>query len=163
WNFSMSRNALRVGISVRKEGKAPKHHRVTRLRAQALEPRDVPAAALLLDFNTNWSPTAPGYTGVKPVLYSTINHMGWQSLTGISAADRAPANPLTRDAQTGTDGTFLADGLTPGTYDLAVGLGDALVVRDMVTVSAQGQVLAANVTTKAGQILEVRGRITVGS
>ena len=116
--------------------------------------------ALALDFNTATSPTAPGYVGVGPVQYSTSNHLGWQSLSGIGAISRSSSSPLTRDFHYGVDGTFLAD-VPNGIYDIVVGLGDASSVRDRVSVWAEGQLLAANVTTQANQFVEVRGRVNV--
>src|SRR6187200_2520425 len=125
----MSANVLRHGIrESRLRPKVRKSLRSTHLRVESLEPRDVPASTLL-DFNTTASPTPAGYTGVKPVLYSADTHLGWQSLTGMGAMDRATTNALTRDFQHGTDGTFLAD-VPDGTYNVAVGLGDPSAVRD---------------------------------
>ena len=74
------------------------------------------------------------------------------------AVNRTITNPLTRDFHAGTDGTFLAD-VPNGTYDVVVALGDASAVRDRVSVWAEGQPLASNVTTQTGQFLEVRGRV----
>src|SRR5262245_20663121 len=156
----MSPNALRRGTGVRQEGKAPRRCRATRLRVESLEPREVPSAALALDFDTTTSPTARGFTSAKLALYSAANHFGWTSLSGMSAVNRSITNPLDRDFHCGTDGTFLAD-VPDGTYDVTVGLGDASVVRDRVSVWAQGRLLAADVTTRAGQFLEVRGRVAV--
>ena len=130
------------------------------LRVESLEVRDVPSATLALDFNTMMSATAKGYTGVKPVLYSTVNHLGWESLDGIRAGNRLAGNALDRDVQTGTDGTFLAD-VPNGTYDLVLGVGDVAALRDKVSVAAEGQPLASDLTTLLGQVLEVRGRVTI--
>ena len=82
-------------------------------------------------------------------------------MTGIAALDRATTNaPDSRLPGTGPTGPSWRTSRT-GTYDVVVGLGDPSAVRDLVSVWGKGQQLAANVTTAAGQILEVRGRVTV--
>ena len=157
----MSVNVLRnTRLQVPAKGKARTDRRATRLRVESLESRDVPAPLLALDFNSNSSPTAGGYTGVKPVPYTATNHLGWEDLTGITGMDRQSSNALTRDIHAGTSGTFLAD-VPNGTYNVVVGLGDKSAARDKVSVWAEGQSLAANVTTQTGKFLEVRGRVTV--
>src|SRR5262245_27725585 len=146
----MSASILRHGFPrIRQHGTARKQHRSARLRVEPLEHRVVPTATLDLDFNTNSSPTPIGYTGVKPVAYSASTGMGWQDLTGMLALDRSTSNALTRDFQYGTDGTFLAD-VPNGTYDVVVGLGDPSAAHDMVSVWAEGQLLASNVKTSSG-------------
>ncbi len=65
------------------------------------------------------------------------------------------ANPLTQDFHSGKDSTFLAD-VPNGTYDIAIGLGDRPPRMIASSVWAEGQPLAANVTTKANQFEEVR-------
>jgi len=120
----------------------------------------VPAPLLALDFNTSTSPTAAGFTGVKLTKYTPTNHLGWQAISGLGAANRAITNALTRDFHWGRDATFLAD-VPNGTYDLVVGLGDASVKRDRVYVWAEGSLLASEVTTPLNQFMQVRGRVTV--
>src|SRR5206468_12187332 len=92
-----------------------------KLRFELLETRDVPSATLALDFNTNTSPTAAGFTGVKLANYTPATHIGWQSITDLAAVDRSIGSALTRDFDRGQDATFLAD-VPNGTYDLVVGL-----------------------------------------
>src|SRR5262249_31033759 len=161
-------NTSEVGAMNRATGWLPrlgsvKSRKVTQTRKlhfERLEPRDVPSATLALDFNTDTSPTAAGYTGVTLANYTPATHLGGQSITGLGASNRSLNNALNRDFHWGQDATFLAD-VPNGTYDLVVGLGDASVVRDRIWVWAEGSVLASEVTGAAGQFLQVRGRVTV--
>ena len=130
------------------------------LRIEELEQREVPATTLSFDFGPATAPVAPGYTGASVIAYSTSNHFGWQSTTGLTATVRTASNPLSADFISGGNGTFLAD-VDNGTYDIVATLGDAAAVRDRVSVWAQGVLLASNVTTQAGQFVQVRGRVTV--
>jgi PKD repeat protein len=156
-NVDVRRNK---GLRVQPQDTHRAGRRRTHLRVESLESRDVPAPLLALDFNTNSSPTAAGYTGVKPVPYTSTNHLGWENLVGITATDRQTGNALTRDFHCGVTGTFLAD-VPNGVYNVVVGLGDATTVRDNVGIWAEGQALATNVKTPAGKFLEARGRVTV--
>jgi Domain of unknown function (DUF4082) len=131
----------------------------TLLRVEDLESRQAPAG-VALDMDTSTSPTATGYVREKLVKYTTTNHIGWQSITGMSAVSRVYADALRRDFHAGKDATLLAD-LPNGVYDVVVGLGDPSKRRDLVSVWAEGTRLVADATTKAKQFLEVRGRVTV--
>jgi len=134
--------------------------RTLRLHFDQLEVRDVPSATLALDFDTQASPTAVGYTKAKLTTYTPTNHFGWQSKTGMNAINRSVGNALNRDFHTGRDGTFLAD-VPNGEYDLVIGLGDPSYARDRMWLWAEGTLLASEVSTKANQFIQVRGRVTV--
>jgi PKD repeat protein len=140
-------------------GREARSKRRARLRIDALEARVVPGA-MALDMDTANSPTATGYTRERLVKYTTTNHAGWQSTTGMGAVLRTTGSALVRDFHYGRDGTFLAD-VPNGTYDVVIGLGDPAVKRDFMSVWAEGTRLAADVTTQKNQFLEVRGRVTV--
>src|SRR5262249_51468175 len=103
---------------------------------------------------------ATGYTAVPLVAFTPSLGYGWQSISGMQAVNRATGNPLTTDLHLGTDSTFLAT-VPNGQYDVVATLGDTSAVRDKVSVWAEGQQLVSNLTTNAGQFLEVRGRVTV--
>src|SRR5262249_33177797 len=140
-------------------GSRARDRRKARLRIDPLESRVVPGA-MALDMDTVKSPTASGYAREGLIKYSATNHAGRLNTPGIGAVLRTTGNALVRDFHYGRDGTFLAD-VPNGTYDVVIGLGDPAMMRDFMSVWAEGTRLAADVTTQKNQFLEVRGRVTV--
>jgi hypothetical protein len=104
------------------------------------------------DFGTTVSPVEPGYVGVSLRTYSSTTGYGWLSTSALTARDRATTNPLTRDFNSGRDGTFLVN-LVDGNYTVTVTLGDAKALHDDESIYAQGLLIASGLTTQAGQYL----------
>jgi parallel beta-helix repeat protein len=123
-----------------------------RLAVEILEPRCLPTTVLMpplhLDFGNNTSPVAPGYTGVPLVAYSAQLGYGWQSVSGMTAANRG-----TMGVQLGTDNTFLVN-VPNGWYNVTATLGDPKYSRNPMALWADGQEVASGLATAAGQFLE---------
>ena len=110
------------------------------------------SSPLLFDFGTNTSPVGDGYQQVtRDTTYRRPIGYGWSS-GSINAADRGTSNPVTRDFNYTTDGTFLVD-LPAAVYDVTLSLGDTgPYVHDDVGVFLQGGQVDT-VTTQAGQVI----------
>ena len=133
------------------------------------------------DFNDGVGPTQAGYIGVNAsTLYGgpgTPNY-GWTNTLGIGSADRGLTTPTGNTAQTNllTDfnygqfnwggdeeanaRTFHTSGLTPNTtYVLTATLGDAVIERNDIQISAGGNatppVVVADVDVASGQFRHV--------
>jgi hypothetical protein len=107
---------------------------------------------LLFDFGTPTSPVAPGYKPVTAATtYTAARGFGWTS-GQISDIDHGTSDPLTRDQNYTSDGTFAVD-LPPGTYNVTLTLGDDTnYVHDDVGVFLQGAQVD-DVTTAGGQLV----------
>jgi fibronectin type 3 domain-containing protein len=78
---------------------------------------------LSFDFGTDTSPTAPGFTQITPAtVYNTTRRFGWLSGAIQSSDYPAIADPLTRDFNFTSNGTFATD-LANGTYTVTVTMG----------------------------------------
>ena len=151
----MSRSLLRSWLN-RPISRRRRQRRAKRLVAlEALEQRELLSTTLLtepitLDFGTARSPVAPGTRGVAPVSYSAARGYGWQDLTGISAVNRAASSdPLTCDLHKGRNNTFLLD-VPNGSYQITAILGDPRAVMDRVSIYAEGQLVANQLSSSAG-------------
>jgi hypothetical protein len=113
------------------------------------------------DFGGPNSPVATRYTGVPLVTYNASQGYGWSSISGMSWKDENTGNPLLTDFQTGTNNTFLVD-LANGYYDIMPTFGDAEASHD-VSVYAQGNLLASNLQTAAGQYIHPTYRIQISN
>src|SRR5262249_24434160 len=108
------------------------------LSATNLVDASVPATTGNFDFGTRSSPVGVGDTQVTPAtVYSPGQGYGW-SAGSIFAMDRGGADPVNRDFNVTTDGTFVVD-VVNGTYSVAVTLGDlGPYAHDQVGVFLQG-------------------------
>ncbi len=121
-----------------------------------------PRAVLRYDFGVSGSPVADGYTRVTTSdRYTTAAGYGW--LDGrVEERDRGTssgAGALTRDFHQTRNATFGVD-LTPGTYNVAVTLGDATYAHDRVGVSLEGTQVD-EVSSTAGDFARRTYRVTV--
>jgi fibronectin type 3 domain-containing protein len=97
----------------------------------------VPAGAGRFDFGTDASPVEAGYTRVAAgTAYSPWQGFGWLLGTRDSR-DRARGSALTRDLAFSPFAVFAVD-LLPGTWDLAVTMGDASALHDMMAFAVDG-------------------------
>jgi len=114
---------------------------------------------LLFDFGSATSPVAPGYTRVvSTTLYAPALGYGWLSGT-IRYADRTMSDPLLRDLNYTTDGTFAMD-LPVGTYDVTLTMGDKSVARDLMGMYLEGA-LVDTVTLAANEFITHTHRVSV--
>lgn len=96
-----------------------------------------PAAATRFDFGTDTSPVEAGYARVTAAAaYSPWLGHGWL-LGARDARDRGRGSALTRDLVFSPFAVFLLD-LLPGTWDLAVTMGDAAALHDMMAIAVDG-------------------------
>src|SRR5262245_50319814 len=132
---------------------------------EELEQREVLSGnTFLLDFGTNSSPVAPGYTRVPLVGYSQALGYGWNNPTGMATGDWGGSDPLTRDfhyglGKTGVDKTFLVD-LASGTYDVTVLLGGRSP-QDRIDIYAEGQKVSSQLSVGFEQTLRLTYRVAV--
>ena len=123
--------------------------RTRKLEVMSLEPRGL-LAAVHLDFGTNASPVATGYTSAHATAYTSSAGRGWISTAGVSPVDRGTTSALTRDFHTGVDATYRVN-LPNGAYRVTTMLGDPSAIRDNIDEYLNGQKVASKVTTDAGR------------
>jgi PKD repeat protein len=121
-----------------------------RLSVECLEPRELLATSLALDFGTSKSPVSTGYARVSMVAYTNGRGFGWASIRGLNSIDRGLPDALSRDFHYGVNGTFQVK-VSNGAYDVTVHLGDAVQARDNVDIWIEGQQVAAGVNTAPGE------------
>jgi PKD repeat protein len=115
---------------------------------------------LHFEFGPHGSPVVPGYIGVSAVAYSSSPGYGWQDPTVVDGMIRQTSPSLTSTFARSKDATFLVD-VPNGTYDVTPTLGDSAYEHDNVSISAQGQLLASGLSTKAGQFLSPTYKVQV--
>ncbi len=120
---------------------------------------DIPFNNLALDFGTDTSPVASGYTRTTAgTTYSTTRGYGWSAGT-LTGVDRGTSDSLTRDFVSTNDATFVVD-VPNGTYQVTATLGDASTSRDQMAVYLEGGQVE-NVNTSAGQFSTQTFTVTV--
>jgi hypothetical protein len=102
------------------------------------------------DLNAKNSPTAPGYTGVPMTAYGAGLGYGWASVVGLGYRNRFYSDPLKRDFQYGSDGTFEVNVLN-GYYAVTTTLGDASSSHTNIAIYLNGTLEASGINTAAGQ------------
>jgi hypothetical protein len=106
------------------------------------------------DFNDLNSPTAAGYIPVPSFSqFSTTTGYGWQTAPPQSGFDRGGPDDLRRDGHYGSaDNTFQV--LLPnGLYRVDAVIGDALYARDNMSLYAEGNLVAGNLSSAGGDFV----------
>ena len=122
------------------------------LRFAELEPRLL-LSAQHIDFGPSGSPVASGYTTAALATYSTAKGSGWLDTRGMVAVDRGIGNALNRDFVAGKDNTYQVD-VANGYYLVTLRLGDETKVRDHIDVYINNQLVASDLTIKAGNVIQ---------
>ena len=107
-----------------------------------------PAFAAQIDFGTSSSPVAAGYT--------RVTSSSWTNLNAGGDTDRATGSDLERDLVWMKDGTYTLTGVTPGTYDVTLYIGDldpSKPLRDNNDVYLQGVLVDNDLDTPSGTML----------
>jgi PKD repeat protein len=102
------------------------------------------------DLNAKNSPTAPGYIGVPMTAYGAGLGYGWVSVTGLSYRNRTYTDPLRRDFQNGSNGTFEVN-MVNGYYAVTTTLGDASAPHTGMAIYLNGTLEVSGLNTAAGQ------------
>src|SRR5438094_387745 len=134
---------------------------IAHLCVEQLEAREV--LSILFDFGTAKSPVASGYTQVtSKTTYTTTQHYGW--LSGIISEQDYPQekDPLTRDFNSTSNGTFAAD-VANGTYTVAVTMGSAFSAERNMGVFLQGAQVDSVSTSAPGQFAVRTYTVSVGN
>ena len=130
-----------------------------RLTLEPLEDIVLPATRFL-DFGTSISPVAQGYERADLQPYTPQRQFGWLDPSGLSAMERPQeTDPLLADYHRGTGGTYLVD-VPNGEYDTALILGESKSL-DHITIRAEGQVVASNLSTAQQQYIRPTFRTNV--
>jgi hypothetical protein len=132
------------------------------LRAEELEPRELPSVSLNLEFGTPTSPVAPGYVGFSTNAYNPATGYGWQNPSAVTGVERNTGGFPTHSFAMGRFDSFLVD-LPNGTYDVTATFGDALLYRSSVYLTAQGISLPRTAPTAPGQFTQSHFSVSVTS
>ena len=109
---------------------------------------EAPPAGFFIDFGTDSSPVASGYTRVTSA--------EWTTSLAIGDTDRALGSDLERDFVWLQDGSYTLSGVTAGTYDVTVYIGDvdpSKPARDDNDVYLQGILVDEALDTPVGTVL----------
>ena len=125
-----------------------------RPQLEALEERRLLSVSEAFQFGLSWTPVVAGYTLVTATAYSSSLGYGWQGSNPIYATGSGVSNPspLMAGTNQGYDSTFVAD-VPDGTYSVSPLLGSYTKVMDKVSISINGQQVASNLSTSAGQFI----------
>ncbi len=132
-------------------------------RLEVLEERQLLSGTESFQFGASYTPVVSGYTLVPATPYSASAGYGWQGPGAIVANSSATSNPpLEAGYNAGYDNTFLVN-LPNGTYNVTPTLGTYLAVMDKVSLTLDGQQVASNLSTAAGQFTSPTYQTTVSN
>ena len=137
-------------------------HARRRPHLEALEERQLLSVSEAFQFGMASTKPVSGYTLIAGTAYSSSLGYGWQGsnpIYGMSSGISNPS-PLLAGSNQGYGNTFVAN-VPNGTYKISPTLGSYTKVMDEISVTLNGQQVASNLGTSAGQFISPTYQTTV--